>query len=310
LWLGGNHPYGEYFEGVIDDVRIYDRALGESEIQADMTTPVAAGSPARGPAKSAGTALAVATGAARLVGAYSFDAGSGASVIDDSGNGNVGAITGATWTTQGRYGSALRFDGTGDMVRVPASASLNVGSGLTLSAWVWPTAAQSGWRTIVHREADTYFLTAGSNLEGLVGPVDDLLAGAVVAAAAWFSVAMVRSRGSWIGPRRRTWRVAAAMFLVGCVVDAAFAPSATLFGPTLLAVWFAASASDHVEAASGSLLAIALTATTAVSLAGVAWFGIRMEKNDGGLVRSAALGVTLSVIGLAILRYGARSQKE
>jgi hypothetical protein len=25
LWIGGNHPYGEYFEGVIDEARVYSR---------------------------------------------------------------------------------------------------------------------------------------------------------------------------------------------------------------------------------------------------------------------------------------------
>ena len=27
LWIGGNSPYGEYFNGLIDDVRVYNRAL-------------------------------------------------------------------------------------------------------------------------------------------------------------------------------------------------------------------------------------------------------------------------------------------
>ena len=27
LWIGGNQPYGEYFQGLIDQVRVYDRAL-------------------------------------------------------------------------------------------------------------------------------------------------------------------------------------------------------------------------------------------------------------------------------------------
>ena len=41
LWIGGNRPYGEYFQGVIDEVRVYDRALGPSEVRAEMSTPVA-----------------------------------------------------------------------------------------------------------------------------------------------------------------------------------------------------------------------------------------------------------------------------
>jgi len=33
-WIGGEASYGQYFNGKIDDVRIYDRALTESEIKA------------------------------------------------------------------------------------------------------------------------------------------------------------------------------------------------------------------------------------------------------------------------------------
>ena len=40
LRIGGNVPYGEYFQGRIDDVRVYNRALTAAEIQTDMATPV------------------------------------------------------------------------------------------------------------------------------------------------------------------------------------------------------------------------------------------------------------------------------
>ena len=40
LRIGGNGPWGEYFAGQIDDVRIYNRALTQTEIQADMNSPV------------------------------------------------------------------------------------------------------------------------------------------------------------------------------------------------------------------------------------------------------------------------------
>src|SRR5206468_204807 len=52
-----------------------------------------------------------------LVAAYSFNQGSGATALDASGNGNNGTISGATWTSQGRYGSALSFDGVTALVR-------------------------------------------------------------------------------------------------------------------------------------------------------------------------------------------------
>jgi len=40
LRIGGNSVSGEYFRGVIDEVRIYNRALAASEIQTDMSTPI------------------------------------------------------------------------------------------------------------------------------------------------------------------------------------------------------------------------------------------------------------------------------
>lgn len=40
LRIGGNKIWGEYFAGRIDNVRIYNRALSESQIQTDMSTPV------------------------------------------------------------------------------------------------------------------------------------------------------------------------------------------------------------------------------------------------------------------------------
>ena len=40
LRIGGNGVWGEYFRGLIDDVRIYNRPLTASEIQLDMNTSV------------------------------------------------------------------------------------------------------------------------------------------------------------------------------------------------------------------------------------------------------------------------------
>jgi hypothetical protein len=42
LFIGGNTYYGYYFAGLIDDVRVYNRALTPAQIQADMNTPVGA----------------------------------------------------------------------------------------------------------------------------------------------------------------------------------------------------------------------------------------------------------------------------
>ena len=40
LRIGSNSIWGEYFSGLIDEVRIYNRALTAAQIQQDMATPV------------------------------------------------------------------------------------------------------------------------------------------------------------------------------------------------------------------------------------------------------------------------------
>jgi chitodextrinase len=40
LQIGGDSIFGQFFQGLIDEVRVYNRALTQTEIQADMGTPV------------------------------------------------------------------------------------------------------------------------------------------------------------------------------------------------------------------------------------------------------------------------------
>jgi glucose/arabinose dehydrogenase/PKD repeat protein len=87
-----------------------------------------------------------------LVGAWAFNEASGTGATDSSGAGNHGTLSGATRTTAGRYGSALTFDGVNDWVTVPDSASLDLTNGVTMEAWVRPTALGSTWRTVVIKE--------------------------------------------------------------------------------------------------------------------------------------------------------------
>jgi Concanavalin A-like lectin/glucanases superfamily/Domain of unknown function (DUF6531) len=86
-----------------------------------------------------------------LVAAYGFEEGTGSTVADLSGSGNSGSISGASWSTSGKYGNALDFDGSNDKVTVPDSDSLDLTDGMTLSAWVKPDAT-TGWRTVLMKE--------------------------------------------------------------------------------------------------------------------------------------------------------------
>lgn len=40
LRIGGNSVWGEFFSGLIDDVRIYNRVLTAAEITTDMNTAI------------------------------------------------------------------------------------------------------------------------------------------------------------------------------------------------------------------------------------------------------------------------------
>ena len=88
---------------------------------------------------------------AGLVAAYGFNEGSGSTTGDASGNSNTGTISGATWTTPGRYGRALSYNGSSNRVNVADANSLDLSTGMTLEAWVYPTAS-SGWRTVAIKE--------------------------------------------------------------------------------------------------------------------------------------------------------------
>ena len=45
LRIGGNSMWGEFFQGRIDEIRIYNRALTQAEIQTDMNTPIGGAPP-------------------------------------------------------------------------------------------------------------------------------------------------------------------------------------------------------------------------------------------------------------------------
>ncbi len=116
-----------------------------------VTSVDAAVNGASAPASSSAPASFLTANPAGLVAAFSFNEGLGDIVNDVSGTGNTGTITGATWTSAGRYGNALAFDGASSAITINDAPSLALTTGMTLEAWVKP-AALSGWRTILYKE--------------------------------------------------------------------------------------------------------------------------------------------------------------
>ncbi len=83
---------------------------------------------------------------------YSFDTDAGATVPDDSGNGNSGQVLGAVWVTNGVRGGAYSFHMTN---YISAGNKFDVGtvnSQITVCAWIKAPARFSVWNTIIGKQ--------------------------------------------------------------------------------------------------------------------------------------------------------------
>lgn len=87
---------------------------------------------------------------AEMVGLWLFDEGNGKVVKDASGNGNDGEIVGKVEWVNGKFDSALEFDG--GHVQVPHQDNLNLEQ-FTITAWVNVPAVVDPYQMIVGKEA-------------------------------------------------------------------------------------------------------------------------------------------------------------
>ena len=104
-----------------------------------------------------------------LVAAYGFDEASGTTTADATGHGLTGTLTSVTRTTTGKFGGALTFNGTSSWVTVAHNAQLNLTTGMTLEAWVFPTALGANWRNVLIKErtgGEIYNLYAHTDTSG------------------------------------------------------------------------------------------------------------------------------------------------
>ena len=133
-----------FFDGTLDDVKIYAYARSADEILLDYNAGIATHLGPSGKTCAQDPAGCVDYG---LVGSWGMDEGAGTTAYDASDNGNDGTLTGGpVWTTDsppslgGAGGGSLKFDGVDDYVDAGSDSSLNMdNSSYTLSAWVYPT---------------------------------------------------------------------------------------------------------------------------------------------------------------------------
>ena len=150
LLIGADPNFAEgFFDGLIDEVRIYDRALPGEEIEEDMASAIQT-PPSEQPVAS-----------------YSFDEGEGEVAHDSSGE-HDGTVEGAEWVG-GKYGDALKFSREAESsVAIPASPELDLTGAFTLEAWVRPDADQYE-DPVIARETEgfvSYGLYAGNAEQG------------------------------------------------------------------------------------------------------------------------------------------------
>ena len=78
LRIGGTGQQGDWFDGLIDEVSVWNIGLTQSQIEEVMNNGLNGNEEG-------------------LVGYWDFNEGSGTTVTDQSGNGNDGTVNGATW---------------------------------------------------------------------------------------------------------------------------------------------------------------------------------------------------------------------
>ena len=89
------------------------------------------------------------------VAAFGMNEGSGTTTADSSGSGITGSLQGATWTSSGKYGSALSFNGTSSYVDLGNPTVLQATGSMTWSAWIFATGNPPDDGQIISRSTDT-----------------------------------------------------------------------------------------------------------------------------------------------------------
>ncbi|MFC1711731.1 DUF2341 domain-containing protein [Patescibacteria group bacterium] len=133
----GRFEGGNFFNGKIDHVKIYDYVRTEEQIHQDMAT----GSPVGYWKFDEGYGTTIhnsqeKNGESDLIAWWKFDEGTGSSAIDEMQNYDS-TITGASWSTTGKTGNTLDYDGTNDYVSI-SDGLIDEWTEFTVMAWINP----------------------------------------------------------------------------------------------------------------------------------------------------------------------------
>jgi hypothetical protein len=153
----------QFFNGEIDEVKIYDYARTEEEIRLDYNAGLATHLGPSGKTCSEDPAGCMDFG---LAGHWDMDEGSGSVINDKSGNNNHGALANGPKWTEGREGGALAFDGKDDYVGCGNDSDLNPTDALTIEFWAKTNGVggNSLYPKLIHRNSnDGYHIYINRN---------------------------------------------------------------------------------------------------------------------------------------------------
>ena len=142
-------PAGNFFNGLIDEVKIYNYALTDDEIKIDYNRGVStqlgslsSGTGNTAPATAASQEYCVpgdTSTCSAPINEWKFEEKTGSTAYDSSGSNNHGTIgsgsSAPTWTP-GKIGSALKFDGVNNRLPLTSTINLRDNADWTVSAWV------------------------------------------------------------------------------------------------------------------------------------------------------------------------------
>ncbi|MDD5095009.1 MAG: cohesin domain-containing protein [Dehalococcoidia bacterium] len=143
--IGSNPSFGAYLSGLVDEIRVYNYALSQSEITSlRMSIPL----PASTPTPIAGPAM---------VAYYPFDG----DYQDHSSYGNHGTPKGNMTFASAQIVQGAKFDGA-SWIEVADSNSLDISTSFTFSAWLYKEDAGTGGWEVIFSKGDTSALDGTS----------------------------------------------------------------------------------------------------------------------------------------------------